>query len=183
MSRLKEFKEQVQQQQQQEARVWEDEIELLERRTTEWTEVTLDEERKQKLKIIKRLPADIADEFQEFMTSWKQTGIEKLLLDLEEKKGTLTEKEYEEEKEILKEKLKEKQRELEEELCEWLSVICVNPHLTKEWFIQNKDKYSAEDVLIIIFGWYEGLASRVGQRVQEIEERAKIRKFREESTR
>lgn len=178
MSRLKEFKEQVQQQQREEAQVWEAEIKTLEGRTTECTEITLDEKGEQKLKIIKRLPADIADEFQEFMTRWKEAGIEKLFLDLEEKKGNLTEEQYQKEKE----RLKEKQRELEEELCEWLSVICVNPLLTKEWFMENKDKYSAEDVLIIIFGWYEGLANRVGQKVQEIETRTRIQKFREEST-
>jgi len=57
-----------------------------------------------------------------------------------------------------------------------LGMVTANPLMTKEWFANNRDKYSTEDMMTVTVGYYEGIAERM-ERV------SKIQQFRNKPTR
>lgn len=67
---------------------------------------------------------------------------------------TLTEKEIDEANEIA---------------WEILGMVTANPVMTKEWFANNRDKYSTEDMMTVSLGYYEGMKGRM-ERVSEIQQ-------------
>ena len=52
---------------------------------------------------------------------------------------------------------------------EILGMVTANPVMTKEWFANNRDKYSTEDMMTVTVGYYDGIAGRM-QRVNEIQQ-------------
>ena len=59
---------------------------------------------------------------------------------------------------------------------EILGMVTANPVMTKEWFANNRDKYSTEDMMTVSLGYYDSIEGRV-QRVR------KIQQFRDKPTR
>ncbi len=59
---------------------------------------------------------------------------------------------------------------------EILGMVTANPVMTKEWFADNRDKYSTEDMMTVTLGYYESIAGRM-KRASEITQ------FRNEPTR
>jgi len=58
---------------------------------------------------------------------------------------------------------------------EILAIVTANPIMTKEWFYDERERYSTEDMLKVILGYYDGITQRV-RRVRGIKE------FRSKST-
>lgn len=52
---------------------------------------------------------------------------------------------------------------------EILAMVTANPHFTKDWFANNRDKYSTEDMMTVTLGFYDSMATRM-QRVSEIKQ-------------
>lgn len=50
---------------------------------------------------------------------------------------------------------------------EILEIVTANPMLNKDWFANNRDKFSTEDMLKVILGYYDEMAERV-RRVSSI---------------
>jgi len=67
---------------------------------------------------------------------------------------TLTEKEIDEANEIA---------------WEILGMVTANPVMTKEWFANNRDKYSTEDMMTVSLGYYDKIAERM-ERVRGIQQ-------------
>lgn len=156
MGRLKEIKDRLAAEQDTESKKWQQEIESLERRTRQYRDIDLGDG--SKISILERLPESLEQEFGDFRKKWGEA-------ERKDKEGALDPREKE---------------KLEYELFEWLAVLCQNPLLTAEYFAENKDRYSSEDILTIIFAYYGGLAQRVEEQVQKIEKRTTARKFRQE---
>lgn len=51
--------------------------------------------------------------------------------------------------------------EISEITYEILSIMTANPLLTKEYFAENSDKYSTEDMLKVMLGYYDQMVQRV----------------------
>lgn len=66
--------------------------------------------------------------------------------------------------------LTEKEIDISNEIAwEILGMVTANPLMTKEWFANNRDKYSTEDMVTVTLGYYDGMAKRM-QRVNEIQQ-------------
>ena len=66
--------------------------------------------------------------------------------------------------------LTEKEIDIANEIAwEILGVVTANPVLTMEWFANNRDIYSTEDMMTVSLGYYEGIAKRM-ERVSEIQQ-------------
>ncbi|MBU7015533.1 MAG: hypothetical protein HXS43_11975 [Theionarchaea archaeon] len=159
MSRLDEFKKRSIQEQNQELEKWQREREKLEQRTKEYIDISLDSGAINKgentISILKRLPEDLEELFADFMKKWRDSS--------QDPNISKTEKE-----------------KLNDEFYEWLAVLCQNPLLTADYFRNNKDKFSSEDMVMIIFSYYSSMAKRVSEKIQEVEIRTKVRNFREQ---
>lgn len=44
---------------------------------------------------------------------------------------------------------------------EILEIVTANPLITKEWLLQNPDKFSSEDMMKVVIGYYENVESRL----------------------
>ena len=50
---------------------------------------------------------------------------------------------------------------------EILGIVTANPYLTKEWFVENPDKFSTEDTLVVVLEYFDRMAERA-DRVKNI---------------
>jgi len=66
------------------------------------------------------------------------------------------------------EKLQLKSEDEEEKtamVCEMIEIITANPNITKEWLMENRDKYSPVDIFDILFGYRE---VRLLERIEKV---------------
>ena len=157
-SKLREFKQRTIKQQNKEDKKWQKELAMLEQRTTQTVTLPLDKQGNT-IEILKSLPEDLDELFGDFRKRWWELS------------------QTDPDPENL-EAFNQKKTEITEELYEWLAVICANPLLNADYFRNNRGRYCAEDVLMIIFSYLAGSAQRVAERIEEVNIRKRMRKFR-----
>lgn len=52
--------------------------------------------------------------------------------------------------------------------AEMIEIITLNPHITKEWILENKDKYSPSDILRVLLGFMEVRIQERTDRIKKI---------------
>jgi hypothetical protein len=57
----------------------------------------------------------------------------------------------------------------EEIVAEMISIVTLNPLITKEWILGNKDKYSPSDVLRVLLGFMEVRVQERAERIKKIQ--------------
>ena len=72
-------------------------------------------------------------------------------------------------RERLKLNVEKDERQINALTYEILEIVTANPIMTKEWFANNRKSYSTEDMLKVILGYYDEMATRV-RRVSSIKE-------------
>jgi len=59
--------------------------------------------------------------------------------------------------------------EVNEIAWEVLGMVTANPLMTEEWFANNREKYSTEDMMTVSLGYYDNIAERA-RRASEIQQ-------------
>ena len=135
---------------------WQHEIELLESHITS---------------NIKDIPIDNNGGTIAIRASPNDTDMDKIAK-LEQKRSKLGTKDDEGNKILTDEEI-DKANEIAWEV---LATVTANPLMTVEWFANNRDKYSTEDMMMVTLGFYEDMETRM-QRVSE------VKQFRNKPTR
>ena len=154
MGRLSEYKKQRDAKKNKEEQRFLDEIDTLERRTRQYRNIDLGDG--STISVLERLPESLEEEFRRFREKWGEAQ-------QKEQDGNLP---------------SEEKQKLNYELYEWLALLCENPLLTADYFNENKDRWASEDLLRLLFAYYDGITERVDKQVQRIENREVVKKFR-----